>query len=129
MRLLLDTCALLWLADEQERLTESATRAIHAAAGALYVSAISAFEIGVKVRQGKLELPLFPDAWYPEALKSLGFAEIPISGRIALRATRLAPIHRDPCDRIIIATALEHGFAVVSADPVIAKYPDVKVIW
>ena len=127
--LLLDTCAVLWLADDQESLSARAREAIEESAAGLFVSAISAFEIAIKHRQGKLRLPLEPAEWYAEALETHGLSEIPVSGEIALRATALPPIHRDPCDRFIIATALTKDLAVVTPDRTIPQYPGVRVVW
>ena len=127
--LLLDTCALLWLAGDQDSLSEAALAAISSPEEGLAVCAISAFEIAVKHRQGKLELPLPPDQWYPEALESHGIRELPVDGRCALAAASLPPIHRDPCDRFLIATAKIHRLPVVTADQTIPRYPGLRVIW
>jgi hypothetical protein len=58
-----------------------------------------------------------------------GLQELPITGAIAATAVTLPPIHRDPADRFIIATALRHGLAVVTAAATIGKYPGIRVIW
>lgn len=127
--ILLDTCALLWLAADQEKLSTRAREAIRERAGELFVSSISAFEIAIKVRRGKLELPMEPGVWFKEVLDHHGLVEIPVDGEIAARAVALAPLHNDPCDRFIIATALHHRMAVVTADPFFTRYEGVKVIW
>ena len=127
--LLLDTCALLWLAAEPEQLSRRAVAAIGRSAGGLFVSAITAFEIARKHRQGKLGLPLPPEEWYAVALVTHGIAEIPLDGRLAARAATLPPIHRDPCDRFIIATAIDRSHAVITADKTIPRYPRVRVVW
>ena len=127
--LLLDTCALLWLAADRDKLSRPATRALKQSAGGVFVSAISAFEIGWKHRNGKLELPLDPMEWYALALQTHGLSEVPIDGDIAGLSVGLPGIHRDPCDRFIIATAMAKGLDIVTADRVIPGYPDVKVIW
>jgi len=129
MMLLLDTCAVLWLADDQDRISGRAKAALEGSAGSLFVSAITAFEIAHRHRRGKLELPLEPAEWYLEALETHGLTEIPITGEIASRAVDLPPIHRDPCDRFIIATAQLKNLVVVTADVTIPQYPDVKVLW
>lgn len=126
---LLDTCTLLWLASDQDSLSQPAAAAISSSAGGLAVSAMSAFEIAVKHRQGKLELPLPPEQWYAEALQSHGVHELPVSGQCALLAARLPFIHRDPCDRFLIATALVHRLPIITPDKIIPQYPDLRVIW
>jgi PIN domain nuclease of toxin-antitoxin system len=126
---LLDTCTLLWLAADQASLSGPAVAAIRSAKGNLAVCAISAFEIAVKHARKKLVLPLPPDQWYAKALAAHGIREIPVDGRCALLAAVLPPIHRDPCDRFLIATATLHGLPIVTADANIARYPGVRVIW
>ncbi|MCC6872672.1 MAG: hypothetical protein IT378_00070, partial [Sandaracinaceae bacterium] len=64
---LLDTCALLWLASGDRALSKAAREAIGAPNAPLFVSAISAFEIGIKERRGALALPLAADRWYVRA--------------------------------------------------------------
>lgn len=127
--LLLDTCALLWLNDDADRLSGAARDAITANAGKLFISAISAFEIGIKCRKGSLSLPKAPDAWFDAALTARGIEVLDISWRVALLSTQLPPLHSDPCDRIIVATAQVHGLKVVTPDPLIKAYPTVNTIW
>jgi len=127
--LLLDTCVLLWLADDQGKLSEDAVKGIESNAGSLFVSAITAFEISLKCRKGKLDLPLDPWDWYRKALSLHGLNEIPITGPCAARAAALPVIHGDPCDRFIVAAALDDGLKIVTPDSVIPTYPGVKVVW
>lgn len=127
--LLLDTCTLLWLAADQDRLSKPAKDAIREHADRLFVSSITAFEIAIKARSGKLELPMEAGAWFEKALRHHGLTEVAVDGAIAAGSVNLPPLHNDPCDRIIIATALRHNMAVVTSDAVIAQYEKVRVIW
>lgn len=127
--ILLDTCALLWLAANQDKLSVVAKAVIREYAGRLFVSSISAFEIAIKARSGKLELPMAAGTWFEKALRHHGLAEVPVNAAIACCSAGLPPLHNDPCDRIIIATALEHGMRIVTCDALIAQYEEVKVIW
>ena len=72
----------------------------------LAVSAISCFEVSLLASRGKIELPLSIDEWLIEALSNSGVESLPVTCEIANRAVSLMEIHRDPADRIIIATAL-----------------------
>jgi PIN domain nuclease of toxin-antitoxin system len=126
---LLDTCVLLWLVANQGELSERARDLIRQNAGNLYTSAISAFEIGVKHRKGALALPLPPEQWIAEALEHHGIRDIPVDWRIAARSTALPPLHRDPCDRIIVATALVIGLRILSPDRLIGQYSEAGVVW
>jgi len=126
---LLDTCVLLWLAAAPTKLSAAARKRLSQQRGRLFVSAISAFEIGVKHSRGKLELPLPPDEWYAQALEFHGLREIPVNGPIALRSTALPRLHADPCDRMIVATAQLQGMTLLTPDPLIQAYPDIEVVW
>ncbi len=129
MMLLLDTCTLLWLAADQSRLSENAKNAIRENIGSLFVSSISAFEIAVKARSRKLELPMNPGNWFEKVLNHHGLQELTINSSIAVRSVALPPLHNDPCDRFIIATALQNSMDLVTSDALIAQYKEVKVIW
>ncbi len=119
--MLLDTCALLWLAQGSHNLSKSA-RARLAAATLVYVSAISAFEIGLKYRSGRLALPTPPAEWFAAVVAHHALAVHPLDWEVCLAATELPLIHRDPCDRFIIATAKHLGLPVVTADPNFTGY-------
>ena len=86
---LLDTCTLLWLASDHSKLSQPALQALAEEETTLFVSAISAFELGIKHAKGALTLPMKPDRWYGEVLEFHGLHEIPVDGRIAARSTML----------------------------------------
>jgi PIN domain nuclease of toxin-antitoxin system len=125
--IVLDTCTLLWLVRGQG-LPPHVARAIEEA-DAAFVSAMSALEIGIKVSKGRLTLGLPTRAWWAAALDQHGLAEVPVEGDIALRAAALPPIHADPADRVILATALHLRATLLTPDPLIHAYPDVPVRW
>ena len=127
--MLLDTCTLLWLASTPRRLPPKVRRVIANNAGNLFISAITAFEIGIKHRRGALELPLAPDEWIAQALDHHGVQEIPVDWRVAERSTSLPLLHKDPADRIIIATSLITGSPILTPDGEIKQYPGVTVVW
>jgi PIN domain nuclease of toxin-antitoxin system len=128
-RLLLDTCALLWMSSNPTELSRKARAAMADPESALFVSAISAWEIGVKQRRGRLELPDDAARWFPAIIEEFGIEEIAMDGAIALRAAGLEWDHRDPADRIVVATAMVRGMAVITADTMIAGFPQVVVEW
>lgn len=127
--ILLDTCTLLWLAIEPDRLSAAARKSIAAAGEFACVSAISAWEIAWKHRCRKLRLKLAPGAWFPLALEQHALKELAISAAIALRSASLPFLHRDPADRFLIATAQEHNLTLLTPDPAIQQYPDLKSLW
>ncbi len=113
--MLLDTCALLWLVHDQKNLSDTTIRRFDEVP-ILYVSAITGFEIGIKYKKGKLQLPLPPKEWLEGALEHHGISIIGLDMMICLKATELPPVHRNPCDRFIIATAILKEIPVVTSD-------------
>ena len=129
MKLLLDTCAILWLAADAARLSDAARQAISANPSELFVSAVSAFEISLKHRKRRLDLGMEPDAWWFRAIAHHGLVVLPVTDEIALASTALPPLHADPCDRIIIATSAKHGAAIITSDTLISQYSSATVVW
>lgn len=128
MQVLLDTCTLLWLVGEQSHLSDRAKNLI-VGADSVGVSSISAFEIALKHRKGRLELPLDPMDWFQKALQFHKLEEIFVSSEIAVRSVMLPPLHNDPCDRMIVATAEYRGLLVVTPEPLIRAYGIAQVEW
>lgn len=126
---LLDTCCLLWLVAGRRELSIRARKRISESAGSLFISAITAFEIAIKHRKGRLTLPMKPEKWIEQALEFHGIAELPIDWRVASRSALLPPHHEDPCDRMIIATAELRNLPILSPDPLLKAYAGVQVDW
>jgi len=88
----------------------------------VYIVAISGFEIGIKVQQGKLHLPVPPADWFTAVLTHHHVEVLALTLDMCLRSTALPPLHADPCDRMIIAAAQLYHLPVVSTDPLFAPY-------
>jgi PIN domain nuclease of toxin-antitoxin system len=127
--ILLDTHAVVWLASDPKRLSSAARQAVIAHAAALYMSAVSAWEISLLVRSGRLVLPMSPEAFVAHAIDRLSLIELPVSRESAQASVALPPIHNDPFDRVLIAECGLRRLSLISADRVIAQYPGVRVIW
>ncbi|HTA29284.1 MAG TPA: type II toxin-antitoxin system VapC family toxin [Candidatus Cybelea sp.] len=119
--MILDTCSLLWLASGDKKLSRSALKQINEAP-AVYVSAISGFEIAIKVARGKLKLPSPPHEWFERILEHHGIAVLPLELNVCMAAAQLPPIHDEPCDRFIIAAAKASDLAVVTTDERFEQY-------
>ena len=119
--MILDTCALLWLAGGSKKLSRSALKEINEAS-AVYVSAISGFEISLKAGRGKLQLPHPVDEWFKQITEHHGLTVLPLGLDVCIAATKLPPIHDDPFDRFIIATAKLNDLTVVTADERFEEY-------
>lgn len=123
MRLLLDTHAFLWTAGSPDALSAAAREAIEDTANEVFVSAAVAWEVTIKTALGKLTVPVDPAIWFPERIRSLGFAQCHITASHALAVGALPPIHNDPFDRVMIAQAQLEGFTFVTRDPQNLQYP------
>ncbi len=121
---MLDTCGLIWLVNGGGRLSKDTLEAIQQA-DLVYVSAASALEIGCKVSLKKLALTMEPCCWYAKALEIHDLVEIPVTGEIALHSSSLPLIHKDPADRIIIATAQLRHLPIVTHD---SRFEHYKVL-
>jgi PIN domain nuclease of toxin-antitoxin system len=119
--IILDTCAVLWLAAGSDRLTADTRQRIDAEA-IVAVSSISAFEIAHKYRAGKLELPLSPRDWWSRMVDHHRLDVLPLETETLFTAVNLPAIHKDPADRFIIAAAILHKAPVVTADGRFAEY-------
>lgn len=129
---LLDTHAWVWwLADPGQLSTQARQAADRAAStGSLYVSSISVWEVAMLVQRGRLQLRIPVEEWvaHAEAVPSVKF--VPVNNRIALEAVSLpGPLHPDPADRIIVATARSLGAVLVTRDARLLGYPHVRGLW
>lgn len=127
--ILLDTCTLIWLTSDASKLSSAAIDCIQENNDALFVSSISAFEITIKVKKKKLSLPLKTKRWFKEALDFHGIEEISLDSSILIRAAELPPLHQDPCDRILLATAETHRLTLLTPDHLIKQYSSAKTAW
>lgn len=119
--MILDTCALLWLASGNKKLTRATLKQINDSP-AVYISAISGFEIAIKSVRGKLKLPIPPAEWLTKVVEHHGLTVLPLDLDVCIKAAQLPPIHDDPCDRFIIAAAKLNDLPVVTADEQFEKY-------
>lgn len=128
MDILLDTHALLWWLADDAGLSRRARVAIADVGNTVWVSAASAWEIGTKVRLGKLPSAAELAADFAGHLEREGFEVLAISGEHAIRAGLLGGEHRDPFDRMLIAQAQAESLPMVSNEKVFDGY-GVRRIW
>ena len=131
--IVLDTHAWVWWVADPDRLPERARVAIQesiAAGVPAHVSTISTWEVAMLVARGRLELTMDPVEWIARAEAAPEIAFVPVDNRIALGAVRLEGFaHRDPADRLIVATALDLGATLVTADQRLRSYEAVTTLW
>ncbi|PWC32372.1 twitching motility protein PilT [Azospirillum sp. TSO35-2] len=122
--ILLDTHAILWL-DAGIEITSAARDRVEEerGAGGVLISTVSAWEIGTLARKGRIRLDLEPSTWMQRFLAGAGLRCIPLSVEAALGASSLPePLHNDPADRMLIATAREFGIPLMTRDRLIHDY-------
>ena len=126
MRLLLDTCTLIWVLTGERKLPER----IRAAIGErdVLLSAASAWEIAIKHAKGTLRLSQPPDRLVPLARERYGFESLPIDEESALHVAKLPLLHADPFDRMLVSQAIVHGLTIVTPDPLVTQYP-ARTMW
>ncbi len=128
--ILLDTHVLVWLAREPAKLSPAANDAIRAAghAGGLAISAITLWELGWLATHGRLNIIGTVDAFVEDITSRTAIR--PITPRIAVLANQLPAFYSsDPCDRLIGATSLAEGIALITKDRTIRDYKQIKTIW
>lgn len=126
MNVLLDTCALIALANGP--LPTASAKAFGLATHA-FVSPASAWEAAIKHKSGKLPLPLPPLLWFQKLCALYRLTELPLNTDLLCAAAELPLIHRDPFDRILIATAQAHQLTLITADRIIPTYPQIITLW
>ena len=119
--MILDTCALIFLASGDRRLSQAARERLSKQT-ARWFCAISSFEVALKYREKKLELPFPPARWLQKMSQRYALTEIPVDSALFLAAVALPNHHRDPFDRFIIAAARRLDVAVVTIDPRFQEY-------
>ncbi len=122
MKLMLDTHLLLCAAGEPHRLSPVARTLLEDRANDLLFSAASLWEISIKHQPGRTDFRADPRL-LRRGLRDNGYGELPISSAHAVALDTLPPLHKDPFDRILIAQAMVEGMLLLTADPLVARYP------
>ena len=122
MRLLLDTQILLWSAGIPGRLSKGLRGLIEDPDSQLVFSAASVWEIAIKNSLGREDFRVDPHLVRRGLLEN-GYDELPVTGLHSAGIEVLPPIHKDPFDRILVMQALMESLTLVTADPVVARYP------
>lgn len=128
MKILVDTCVFLWLAADDPRLSAAAKAACADPANDAYLSAVSAWEIAIKFRLGRLPLPVPPQEYVPGRRAWLGLERLDFDEVSAAHTHLLPDLHRDPFDRAIVAQAIVNGLTIATPDPLLRAYP-VPTLW
>lgn len=117
--MLLDTHVLLWSLGDVERLAPSVREAIADPSNDVFVSAVTGWEIGIKMSLGKLRVP----ANLAEQIQAAGLLPLPVTFEDGMALSSLPRHHDDPFDRLLVVQAASRQMTLVTADRRIAGYP------
>lgn len=116
MNVLLDTCAFIWLAMPQNKLSALAIQIINDPANKLFLSDVSIWEVALKHSAGKLALPDVPRKWVPLQTQFHEIESFRLDQDAIYRSGDLPRVHNDPFDRLLAAQAMESGMTILSPD-------------
>ncbi len=122
MKLLLDTHLLLWAAGQPKRLPAAARKLLADPDNEPLFSAVSLWEGAAKHGLGCADFRV-DTRLLRRGLLDNGYGELPMLGEHAVTIDGLPPIHKDPFDRMLVAQATVEGITLLTADPLVAKYP------
>ncbi len=129
MKVLLDTCAIIWSVSAPEKLPKKAVKTLQDKSTEVFVSPISCAEIACLEERGRITLDRHWKNWFDFYVQLNGWHIIDISLPIIQEAFALPPpFHADPADRIITATARLMQLKLITGDRKIIDYPFVETL-
>ena len=129
MRVLLDTCGIIWAVSDPDRLSAAARAILQQEDTEVWVSPISCAELACLQERGRIELDAHWKTWFDRYIDLNGWGVVDISLPIIQDAFALpSPFHADPADRIITATARTGDMILITGDRKLISYPFVKTI-
>lgn len=127
MNILLDTCAVVWIVSDPDRLTPDAQNIVTSPETGVFVSAISCAEIARLAEDGRIEVTPHWRTWFNRAVVDNGWSVLDVDLPTVQEAFALpGEFHRDPADRFIVAAARLLRMSVLTADRKILDYPHVE---
>ena len=128
MKYMLDTCAFIWYISEGSAMPEELKTLVDESDN-VYISFATLWEIAIKQTTGKLSAVTMSVFELAEICEAHKIMIAPLKLPYLERIKQLPLIHKDPFDRIIIATAIEEDYTLLTNDSEIIKYKDVKTLW
>ena len=124
--IVLDTHIWLWLVNANFAEFPDHWRDRIESAARVGISPVSCYEMAMAHQKGRIKISTTPQEWFQQALDPVGIELFPLTANIAARAVELSPVHKDPFDRLIIATALEYGAKLASVDGLFSQYSELE---
>lgn len=130
MKLLLDTCAIIWAVSAPQFLSKKAKSVLGLPEAEICYSPMSCAEIAWASERKRIVIDRHWKIWFRHYVDLNRWRAVPIDLDIVEEAYSLpAPFHADPIDRLLVATARLHGMHLVTGDQKILGYPHVRTIW
>ena len=127
MKYLLDTHTIIWYLEDLPKIPLKTKEIIELSDNDIYICSVSLWEIVIKMNLGKLKLSLSLDELFT-AIKNSDISILQIENEYMKKLSLLPDIHKDPFDRLVIATALAEDLTIITTDENIHKY-DVSWVW
>jgi PIN domain nuclease of toxin-antitoxin system len=128
--IVLDTHALLWWALDPQQLSEKAVAQVaEMERRGGVASSISLWELGIKIKRGKLEIGITIEEFARRVQASAVVELVPVDTELWLRSLALDWDHRDPADRIIVATAAKLDLPILTKDATLQSFDGARTIW
>ena len=130
VKLLLDTCCIIWAASDPAQLSRAAIDVMEADSTEVHFSAISCAEVACLAERRRITLDRHWKVWFNDVIEMNQWSVVDIDVAIVQEAYSLpGSYHRDTANRFITATARLHGMSILTADEKILSYPHVATIW
>jgi PIN domain nuclease of toxin-antitoxin system len=127
VRLLLDTCTVIFIAQDPDRLSQTARELLVDKDNAVFASVVTAGELACLAERKRIVLSRHWKTWFRDCVERNGWNLLPLTIDIMEEAYSLPePIHRDPVDRILIAASRVEDMTIITTDRLILAYPHVK---
>jgi PIN domain nuclease of toxin-antitoxin system len=127
VNILLDTCTVIFVAQDPNRLSKAAREAMVDENNVLFASIVTAGELACLAERKRIVLPRHWKTWFRDCVERNGWNLVPLGIEIMEEAYSLPdPIHRDPVDRILIATSRIEDMTIITTDRLILDYPHVR---
>ena len=129
--ILLDTHTWIWAYSAEKLLSPKAKKLIkNTPADQRAIASISIWEFAMMCNRGRINVKVAPEQWLDNAIHKTGIQIFDLRARVALESCNLpGKFHKDPADRIIVATARIHNMTLITKDQKIIDYPHVEAVW
>ncbi|MEA5595265.1 type II toxin-antitoxin system VapC family toxin [Rivularia sp. UHCC 0363] len=122
--IIIDTHIWIWFIFQEFERFPASWREVIETTDTVGISPVSCYEVALAQQKGRLQLPCNIELWLQEALEPSGITLFPITAQIAHQAVNLSPVHKDPFDRLIIATTIIKKAKLASIDGLFSKYSE-----